>query len=231
MRLLDLTHSLSKALFTAFGDTYKIFYEKVQNGLTEPCFFIQLIPGAGRNDGKNHIWTELTVNITFIPAGENDHGYKDIMYTVRDKLRKEVFGRTLYIKTYDADVSVTCDDANDKFTGTIRELRESSKLLIGTSGTMPAELDAATEYHAVNVTFDDFQISNTLRGTPIAFSAGTGDFHYTSIVERNLTPLNKVERITDDILSYQFDLAFSEGLLIQEKYDIMNTLDLSITYE
>ena len=43
MTIKDLIDAIAEALFQEFGSTYEIYTEKVEQGLTEPCFLIRCV--------------------------------------------------------------------------------------------------------------------------------------------------------------------------------------------
>jgi len=58
--LNKIVDGISEKLNSAFGDEYKIYTESVKQGLTEPCFFIQLLnPANVKQVGERHFRENL----------------------------------------------------------------------------------------------------------------------------------------------------------------------------
>lgn len=50
MNLEKITEGIAEALFEEFGENYRIYGDKIEQGLEEPCFLILPI-----NSGRNHV--------------------------------------------------------------------------------------------------------------------------------------------------------------------------------
>lgn len=44
---MTITDAIAKALYECFGDNYEIYTENVEQGLKEPCFFIETVEKSG----------------------------------------------------------------------------------------------------------------------------------------------------------------------------------------
>lgn len=68
MTVKKLIDAIAEALFQEFGSSYEIYTEKVEQGLTEPCFMIRFLnPTKNRYLGSVYKRTNLFV-IQYIPS-------------------------------------------------------------------------------------------------------------------------------------------------------------------
>ena len=68
MTIQEIIDAISEALFQKFGSGYEIYTEKVEQGLTEPCFLIRFLnPTKNRHLGSVYKRTNPFV-IQYIPS-------------------------------------------------------------------------------------------------------------------------------------------------------------------
>jgi hypothetical protein len=68
MTIQNLTDAIAEALFQEFGSDFEIYTEKVEQGLTEPCFLIRCLnPTKNRHLGQRYIRTNQ-FSIQYIPS-------------------------------------------------------------------------------------------------------------------------------------------------------------------
>ena len=68
MTVQDITNSIAEALFQEFGSGYEIYTEKVEQGLSEPCFLIRCLnPTKNRFLGRCYKRTNQ-FSIQYIPS-------------------------------------------------------------------------------------------------------------------------------------------------------------------
>ena len=68
MTIQNLTDAIAEALFQEFGSDFEIYTEKVEQGLTEPCFLIRCLnPTKNRHLGLRYIRTNQ-FSIQYIPS-------------------------------------------------------------------------------------------------------------------------------------------------------------------
>ena len=68
MTVKELIDAIAEALFQEFGSTYEIYTEKVEQGLSEPCFMIRCVnPTKNVHLGVRYKRTNLFV-IQYIPS-------------------------------------------------------------------------------------------------------------------------------------------------------------------
>lgn len=74
---------ISEALFTEFGETYEIYKEKIEQGLHEPCFFIQCLnPTNEQFLGKRYFRTNQFA-VQYFPSS---NAPKNECYAVMERL-------------------------------------------------------------------------------------------------------------------------------------------------
>ncbi|MCH5186830.1 MAG: hypothetical protein J1F63_00400 [Oscillospiraceae bacterium] len=67
----SIIEGISAALNKEFGDEYRIYAEKVEQGLKEPCFFITVLnPSSTRYPGDRHRRNN-SFCVQLIPAGDS----------------------------------------------------------------------------------------------------------------------------------------------------------------
>ena len=70
MTIQNLINAIAEALFQEFGSDYEIYTEKVEQGLTEPCFMIRCLnPTKNRFLGRCYRRTNQ-FSIQYIPSTE-----------------------------------------------------------------------------------------------------------------------------------------------------------------
>jgi len=68
MTIKELIDAIAEALFQEFGSDYDYYTEKVEQGLTEPCFLIRCLnPTKNRHLGQRYKRTNL-ISIQYIPS-------------------------------------------------------------------------------------------------------------------------------------------------------------------
>lgn len=68
MTIQNLTDAIAEALFQEFGSDYEIYTERVEQGLTEPCFLIRCLnPTKNRHLGLRYIRTNQ-FSIQYFPS-------------------------------------------------------------------------------------------------------------------------------------------------------------------
>ena len=68
MTVQDITNAIAEALFQEFGSGYEIYTEKVEQGLSEPCFLIRCLnPTKNRFLGRCYKRTNQ-FSIQYIPS-------------------------------------------------------------------------------------------------------------------------------------------------------------------
>lgn len=63
----DLISSVSRAIFGEFGEEYKIYAESVEQGLEEPCFFVQCINSSLTEQLGGQFFMENLFCIQYFP--------------------------------------------------------------------------------------------------------------------------------------------------------------------
>ncbi len=78
-----IVKGISKALYSEFGDDYEIYTENVEQGLKEPCFFIQCInPKIIRFRGDRY-YRENQFAIQYFPKSKD---YRTECFSVIDRI-------------------------------------------------------------------------------------------------------------------------------------------------
>ena len=73
MTIKELLDAIAEALFQEFGSGYEIYSEKVEQGLTEPCFMIRCLnPTKNRHLGLLYKRTNQ-ISIQYIPSTDEIH--------------------------------------------------------------------------------------------------------------------------------------------------------------
>ncbi len=67
MILGEIVAGISRAINSEFGDKYKIYAESVEQGLEEPCFFIQSLTNDFKQELGNRYYWENLFCIQFFP--------------------------------------------------------------------------------------------------------------------------------------------------------------------
>ena len=68
MTIKNLIDSIAEALFQEFGSNYDYYTEKVEQGLTEPCFLIRCLnPTKNRHLGQRYKRTNQ-FSVQYIPS-------------------------------------------------------------------------------------------------------------------------------------------------------------------
>lgn len=71
-----VTEAIADALYTEFGDGYKIYAEKTPQGLIEPCFFIQCIsPSHEKLVGRRYIRKSMFA-VQYFPSDHDGERYE-----------------------------------------------------------------------------------------------------------------------------------------------------------
>lgn len=65
-----LFSAVSRAIYSHFGDKYTIYSESVEQGLSEPCFFIQCLKSSLSRQLGNHFLRENLFCIQFFPQNK-----------------------------------------------------------------------------------------------------------------------------------------------------------------
>lgn len=72
MNVGAITSAVSTAVYNAFGDGYKIYTDKVTQGLREPCFLIRCLNGAKNVDLGRRYKRETQISVQYFPKAEGD---------------------------------------------------------------------------------------------------------------------------------------------------------------
>lgn len=72
MTIGAITSAVSTAVYTAFGDGYEIYTDKVTQGLREPCFLIRCLNGAKNVDLGRRYKRETQISVQYFPKAEGD---------------------------------------------------------------------------------------------------------------------------------------------------------------
>jgi len=67
----DILQGIVNALFSAFGASYKIYTERVEQGLQEPCFFVQCLNPAFNLDLGRRYKSTQQFCIQYFPQVQN----------------------------------------------------------------------------------------------------------------------------------------------------------------
>lgn len=104
---------------------------------------------------------------------------------------------TKYLRMYGARHTVTASAANDTLTKTAHGLANATAVMVMSSGTLPAPLEADTTYYVVSTATDTFKLAHYSSGTAIDLtSAGTGTVEVYTGVATSTNPVNVFEDVT-----------------------------------
>ena len=80
----SIVDGIGEKLNSTFGDDYRIYTESVKQGLTEPCFFVQLINPVNRRELGERFFRQNLFCIRYFP--KSDDTPKAECYQMQDDL-------------------------------------------------------------------------------------------------------------------------------------------------
>jgi hypothetical protein len=94
--LNQIIEAISTAIFAEFGEGYKCYMESIEQGLEEPCFFVQCLNPSHELFLNRRYFRQNHFVIQYFPK---DHDYHRECHDVAERL----YGCLEYITLYDAD--------------------------------------------------------------------------------------------------------------------------------
>jgi len=66
--MTDVVNAVCDALFTAFGSSYKIYVNQVDQNLQEPCFFIKVLNPSQNQDLGRRYQKQQQISVQYFPS-------------------------------------------------------------------------------------------------------------------------------------------------------------------
>ena len=126
MTIKELIDAIAEALFQEFGSDYEIYPEKVEQGLTAPCFLIRCLnPTKNRHLGVRYIRTNQ-FSIQYIPSTQEvNEECNSVMERLFDCLEYVMLsGRPLHGRELQGQITdgiLTCTVNYDGFVIDVKE--------------------------------------------------------------------------------------------------------------
>lgn len=79
----DVIAAVSTALYNEFGEKYRIYADNVEQGLTRPCFFINVVRPSTTERIMNRSYVSVPMVIQYFPSSQ---GKRTECYEVADRM-------------------------------------------------------------------------------------------------------------------------------------------------
>lgn len=106
----DIKNAISIQLYQVFG--YEIYSKRVEQGLEEPCFFIQVLSPSRKQIIGNRYFLEVSIDVLYFPSvqGDNDE---------LDEVGSSLFNDLEYITMVNGDQLRGTKMSYEKFDGVL----------------------------------------------------------------------------------------------------------------
>ena len=65
-------NAITEALHAEFGNDYEIYTEDIEQGLTPPCFLVDLVTATREKQGASWYMYSMVFSIQYFPSGDNE---------------------------------------------------------------------------------------------------------------------------------------------------------------
>lgn len=80
----SLIDGICTAIAKEFGDDYVIYTDRVEQGLEDPCFFVQIIDHSYNRHRNGRFWNENSIVVQYIPKEGTETSIE--LYEISDRL-------------------------------------------------------------------------------------------------------------------------------------------------